>query len=194
MSAEGRRLALENNEREQVVQQRDEENRAEKRKRRKIEKERRRKEALPVITPNEIRFFSEGFVPINSDLTLHPEAKSVRVASRNVSYLSKNISDPLEIFLKLVPFEVWDHIASETSKRMRDVALSGEVTKETGRKYFKRHLTPPGTLQGLLHERVLEFPKRNPQGSFSRAKGWRRALPDRARKVWSNHDFPNLRL
>ena len=117
MSAEGeRRLALENNEREQVVQQRDEENRAEKRKRRKIEKERRRKEALPVITPNEIRFFSEGFVPINSDLTLHPEAKSVRVASRNVSYLSKNISDPLEIFLKLFKSKRMEESPSRSSK------------------------------------------------------------------------------
>lgn len=170
MSAEGRRLALENNEREQVVQQRDEENRAEKRKRRKIEKERRRKEALPVITPNEIRFFSEGFVPINSDLTLHPEAKSVRVASRNVSYLSKNISDPLEIFLKLVPFEVWDHIASETSKRMRDVALSGEVTKETGRKYFKRHLTPQELFKAFFMREFLNFQRGTLREAFQEQK------------------------
>lgn len=100
------------------------------RKKRKFEKEERRRESAPELSNLEVRFYQEKFQPISS-LERRPDSEASTLAKRDPRMISRNTNDSLEIFMKVVPFEVWQHIAEQTNLEMKRRQVRGEISAKT---------------------------------------------------------------
>lgn len=83
------------------------------------------------------RFVKEGFFPVTRPLELSPEAQPLHFVRPDPSFIKRNhLANPVAIFFKLLPKEVWEHVAKETNAEMQRKKAMHEISKSTARKTF----------------------------------------------------------
>ena len=92
---------------------------------------------------------------VQGGVRMKMEATITQVAAPNPRVITRAVGkDPLQVFLRVLPIEVWDHVCEMTNNRMDEKVRMQEVIGDYARKYY-RALVSMGKLLHIFGTRMI---------------------------------------
>ena len=82
------------------------------------------------------RMIVEGFEIVKEGVTMREEAKITQYAKANGRMISRSVVRvPLNLFLRMIPKVVWEHLCDHSNREMDRRVREGEVSKDYASRY-----------------------------------------------------------